>query len=82
MREEMSPEDFQSWKEANKWFFDYLEKQLSEIDEMVTENAKTVLVCSPAQLDNSRMATAALVGQASALQNIVDLEYEDIEGNS
>ena len=76
--QQMSPQEFQTWKEANSFLFDYLKELQSSLDEQVAAYAKNVLICDSQYLDNVRLQTAALAGQASLLQDLIDMDYSDI----
>ena len=77
-KSQMSPQEFQTWKEANSFLFDYLKELQSSLDEQVAAYAKNVLICDSQYLDNVRLQTAALAGQASLLQDLIDMDYSDI----
>ena len=77
-KSQMSLQEFQTWKEANSFLFDYLKELQSSLDEQVATYAKNVLICDSQYLDNVRLQTAALAGQASLLQDLIDMDYSDI----
>ena len=77
-KDQMSPKDLALWKESSSWYFDHLKELQSSLDERVAEYAKNVLICNSHQLENTRLQTAALAGQASLLQGLIDMEYSDI----
>ena len=77
-KSQMSLQEFQTWKEANSFLFDYLKELQSSLDEQVAAYAKNVLICDSQYLDNVRLQTAALAGQASLLQDLIDMDYSDI----
>jgi len=77
-KDQMSPQDFQTWKEANNWYFDHLKELQSSLDDRVAAYAKNVLICDTQYLENVRLQTAALAGQATLLQSLIDMEYSDI----
>ena len=81
-KDQMSLQDFQTWKEANSFLFDHLKELKSTLDDQVTEYAKTVLICSTHDLENLRLRTAALAGQATILEDLINLEYLDIVDDS
>lgn len=75
---QMSLQEFQTWKEANNFLFDYFKELQSSLDEQVAVYAKNVLICDNQHLENVRLQTAALAGQASLLQDLIDMDYSDI----
>jgi len=77
-KDQMSLKDFQMWREANSWYFDHLKELQSSLDDRVAEYAKNVLICDTQYLENVRLQTAALAGQATLLQGLIDMEYSDI----
>ena len=77
-KSQMSLQELQTWKEANSFLFDYLKELQSSLDEQVAAYAKNVLICDSQYLDNVRLQTAALAGQASLLQDLIDMDYSDI----
>ena len=77
-KDQMSLQDFQTWKEANSWLFDHLKELQSSLDEQVNDCAKEVLVCQDAHLAQMRLHCSGLAGGASALQDLINMEYSDI----
>jgi len=77
-KDQMSPKDFHLWKESSSWYFDHLKELQSSLDDRVAEYAKNVLICDTQYLENVRLQTAALAGQATLLQGLIDMEYGDI----
>ena len=77
-KDQMSLQDFHLWKESSSWLFDHLKELQSSLDDRVAEYAKNVLICDTQYLENVRLQTAALAGQATLLQGLIDMEYSDI----
>jgi len=77
-KDQMSLQDLALWKESSGWYFDHLKELQSSLDEQVAQAAKTVLICTSQNLENARLHTAALAGQASLLQDLIDMEYSDV----
>ena len=75
---EISKDEFDTWKESSNWFFDYFKELLTSIDQEVDAHAKHALVCDSQYLDSVRLGGAGLVGKASVLQELIDMEYSDI----
>ena len=77
-KDQMSLQDFQTWKEANSFLFDHLKELHSTTTEDINGCAKQVLICPDAQMNHLRMHCAGLVGFSQALKDIIELEYSDI----
>ena len=77
-KDQMSPQEFETWKEANSFLFDYLKELQSKTTEDIEGCAKQVLICPDAQMNHLRMHCAGLVGFSQALKDIIELEYTDI----
>ncbi len=77
-KDQMSPKDLALWRESSSWYFDHLKELQFTLDEQVAAYAKNVLICDIQYLENVRLQTAALAGQATLLQGLIDMEYSDI----
>ena len=77
-KDQMSPQELETWKEANSFLFDHLKELQSSLDEQTAKCAKEILVCTEPVLNQMRLHCCALAGGASVLQELIDMEYSDI----
>lgn len=77
-KETFKVEDFQEWKEANKWFWDHLTGVQEQFEGLLEGIKERVLYCPSSEVEDVRRAAVELDAKISCIKEIIDLDYEDV----
>lgn len=77
-KEAMEPDDFDSWREGSKWFFDALKERQQEYQETV-DNLLAQFAATPYSFpDIQKQNLIALTHRCLQIEDICALKHEDL----
>lgn len=78
MSQQMTKEQFQDWREANDWFFKFLEGQVEDEANQLAEIGAGVGICAPDEVHGFAKQANGIMARCAALKDVVELGYEEI----
>lgn len=78
MKPQMTKEQFQDWREANDWFFQFLKETVETEAEQLAQIGASVGVCHPDKVHEYAKQANGIMARCTAYIDVTELEYDDI----